>query len=1137
MKNPLILALLLLLSSISSFAQAPVNDNCISNNLNVLTSCGGTTGTLSQATATTVGWTGGPGSMRDVWYRVTVPVSITSITVSVSLNSNSQITPINTFVELFNSTGCPATTSLGSYDISNARNYAGLTANRIYLLRVATSHTNLTANPASQYGFTICITSNNECARAIPLITGDAPVNGTVYAATASSPPVGCATGTPDDDVWYRFTPTLNYAAISLTNIGSDLVNSGARIQVFTGTCGGVLTSLACGTNYVSLTGLSTSSQYYIRVYSANAGQTGINYGFKIMVTPNATTQVTAGRMKEVYLQQVISPAQALADPWEITYGPDNKLWVTEAKGYRVYKINPVDGARDMILDISQGSTFLPAADQSFNCQFYNGEGAQGGFAGMALHPKFLDATTPKNYVYVAYVHSRTSSSVFTNRIVRFTYNTTSGRLESPVSLCDTLPGSNDHNSQRMIIAPIGGVDYLFYAQGDMGAGQFANKLRTQKAQLIDSYEGKILRFNLETDGDAGTLDRWIPSATSGDAKNPFNDTLEIVQSAVWSTGIRNNQGFAYDSVLNKLYGSSHGPYSDDEINVIERGKNYGHPIVIGYAADGNVNNTTAGASPNMPQAHPSSCPIIVDEKAAAIALGSSYKDPLFSAYANSPIFPTIQGLWSTTSGANADWPSEGWSGLGLYTHTLIPGWNKSLVAASLKWGRLVRLRLNKTGDTTFPSNTAADTVSYFGSVNKYRDMAFAPNGRDIYVVMDRGTSNSGPAAANPIVPACAGCLQKYTFLGYGDVAGQSSIDTSIDVTHAAVNSCNTGTTVTIDASNNNLWVPITGPDGNIMAEIFANGKDLGTVTSSFYKNSTGSLRLRNGSSYADRNVTITPQYQPTSGFPVKVRIYISKKEYEDLDNNALSGITGLSDLRLHKNSDPCQSAIAAATSIINPDFKLEHGDSAYVLQADNITGFSTFYIGSTNVLLPLTSLNFKGKYKNEISYLSWETSNESNTDHFEVERNTGDGTYTSIGTVVAKGNNAGKTQYTLNDDEASKLGTSRLYYRLKVTDRDGSYTYSNVVVVDIPGSFITRISVFPNPADKQATLLISSPEEQKITWQLVDVTGRSVMTKNTVIKKGENKITIDLNTLRTGVYFLQVNGRFVNAQEKIQKL
>ncbi|RYY00196.1 MAG: hypothetical protein EOO53_22365, partial [Gammaproteobacteria bacterium] len=477
-------------------------------------------------------------------------------------------------------------------------------------------------------------------------------------------------------------------------------------IQVFSGTCGS-LTPVGCGQDAVNLTGLSIGSSYFVRVYSAGANGSDAIAGpanptataFNIAVTPAGSTVVSSSRMNEVYLQTNLASENMTSDPWEITYGPDNFLWVTEAKGYRVFRMNPNTGARTTVLDISSSSTFLSPADTSFNMRYEIGiNNPQGGLAGLAIHPKFMDATAPQNYVYVAYVYqynyalAGNNGTFYTNRIVRFTYNTVSGKLESPVSLCDTLPGSNDHNSQRMIIAPVAGTNYLFYAQGDMGAGQFSNQYRSQKAQDSASYEGKILRFNLLPDGDAGSLDRWIPN------DNPYNASLGK-QSAVWAIGIRNNQ--------------------------------------------------TINASGFAP-----------------------YKDPLFSAYAQSQA--TVNYIWKNNPG-NGSWPSEGWSGLDLYTHPLIPGWKNSLIACSLKWGRLVKMKLNNAG-TSVVRTYGYDTVSYFGGQNRFRDLAISPDGKDLFVVMDRSTTSSGPSNANPVVPACPGCVQKYTFLGYADAAGKSSI-------------------------------------------------------------------------------------------------------------------------------------------------------------------------------------------------------------------------------------------------------------------------------------------------------------------------------------------------------------------------
>ncbi len=1146
MKKPILCLLGVIFISNHLFSQAANNTCATATNLNTLTgNCGSVTGDLYNAntTAAPTGSCSG-GARADVWYRFTMPAGSTTATISVTLTSNpSTLTTTNTTIELFNTNNCTLNGTMigGCNNISAARIYTGLTAGATYHFRVYTT-ANITSGGAAAYGFNVCVTSNDNCATATTLTAGatrDGSVQGASNSGTAAAP----CTGTADDDVWYSFTALYTYATITLHNIGADLNTSGARMQLFSGACGG-LTSLFCSgtTNVINATGLGVGSIYYVRVYSAGTNpQAGTNWGYRISLIPSAKVSVGSGRMNEVFHQQILSAPQVLADPWEVTYGPDGKLWITEAKGYRLYRMDPTTGVRDTVLNISQGSTFLPVPDQTFNMQFNIGaNNPQGGFAGMALHPNFLNGLpSEKNYVYVSYVHTfigggSPTGTFYTNRLVRFTYNTGTGKLGSPVSLCDTLPGSNDHNSQRIIIAPVGGTYYLFYGQGDMGAGQFSNRDRPNKAQNPLSYEGKILRFNLESDGDAG-LAAWIPNS------NPYGAT-----SAVYSIGIRNNQGFAFDTSLNILYGSSHGPYSDDEINAIEPFKNYGHPRVIGFAADGNYNGTTtpstitslsAGAAWTDNSGN-SACPPVGNEATNKIAIDASgtglYKDPFFSAYPSTNA--NIRTIWQTNPN-NGGWPSEGWSGLDLYSHKLIPGWKRSLVAGSLKWGRLVRLKVGPAGTTTMPTNTISDTVSYFGSINRFRDLAFSPNGKDIYVIMDRSTSTSGPSSANPVVPACQGCLQKYTFLGYADNGNKSSIPPSIDVTNGSVNTPNQGTTITIDATNSTLWVPITGPDGNIMAEINAMGHNLGAVTSSFYQHS-GPIRVKNSFHYLDRNITITPAVTGPFVPAVKIRLYISKAEFDALDADPGSGITGgIGQLKILKNEDPISATVLSSTTDIPVTISgvdLQHGANGYVLQGA-VNNFSSFYFGAVNITLPLELVYFKGSLQNDATLLQWETANESNTSYFGVERSIDGRNFDGIGTVAAIGAGGGPNKYSYTDYDVNNLPSSVIYYRLRMVDVDGQYKYSNVVTIYLAD--ITTMTISPNPTTGETRMMINAAADGDVHWKLTDYSGKVVMQNVVHLRKGNNNITINVSKLSGGLYFMNVSGTGINQHIKLQKL
>lgn len=990
--------------------------------------------------------------------------------------------------------------------------------------------------------------ANNTCATATTLSVGSncSITAGTLYQSTATNP-TGSSCGNRKD-VWYKFTvPSYTVTITVNLNGSSNLTTSNTYIELFNtnnctinGTTTGGCNNISTARTY---NGLTPGGTYYFRI-NTSVGTPNSAANFNLCLTAPV-----GSRMNEVFKQTILSAANVLNYPWEVTYGPDNNLWITESRGYKVYIMNPNTGAKTTVLDISQGASgYLTSAEHTaLNVQFPSSQNPwpQGGFAGLALHPKFLDATSPQNYVYISYVHTYNGGSspngiFFKNSLVRFTYNTSTNKLESPVVLCDTLPGSSDHNSQRILIAPvtIGGPSYLFYGQGDMGAGQFDNRLRQNNAQNPLSYEGKILRFNLVTDGDPG-LAAWIPN------DNPYSSS-----SAVYAIGFRNNQGFAYDSSLNILYGAMHGPYSDDEINIIQPYRNYGHPLVIGYA-DGNYNGSTypitntsySAGAPFTDNGGVSACPPVGNETTNMNAINAAnngiYKGPLFSAYATPAA--TIATTWQTDPG-NGGWYSEGWSGLDLYTNKVIPGWKKSLVAAGLKWGRLIRLPLGAAGTTTLPSNldsaNTADTITYFQSTNRYRDLAFAPNGKDIFLVMDNSSATSGPGVGNPTVPACPGCVIKYTFLGYADEGGLSSIPKTIPVTDDAVNTCNNGTQVTIDASNNFLWVPITGPDGNIMAEINAMGQNLGLVTSSFYKKS-GAVRVSGGVYYLDRNITITPAVSsfPT---PVKVRLYISKAEFDALVAASSGAITNINQLMVLKNNDPCSASILSAPALLTPTntlpANLQHGANGYVLQVV-VSSFSSFYFAPSNIALPLNLISFQGSLKSDLTtLLNWKTANEMNTSRFVIERSGTGQDFHAIATEIAKGSQSTTTNYSFNDIYVASESSRNVFYRLKVFDIDGTYRYSNIITVTLPAPKV-YVTISPNPAFNDLKVKISSPEESTVNWQIIDNSGRIMLSNVDKLNKGNSELIINIYQLAAGSYYLKILGVNIDSKTQFQKL
>lgn len=427
-----------------------------------------------------------------------------------------------------------------------------------------------------------------------------------------------------------------------------------------------------------------------------------------------------------------------LSQPWEIKMGPDNWLWVTEARSYQLNRVDPTTGNTELLLDLSGKKNFPDAwAATTF---------PQGGLQGFAFHPDF--ATNP--YIYISYVHrfdsckAGTGGCFFKTRLVRYNYDMATKAFSNETIITDTIPGSSDHNGGRIVIGPGSGTNHLYYSVGDMGAGHLGNGSRTHQGQLPNVWEGKILRFNLMPDGDIGP-DGWIPN------DNPFS--LAGNQNAVWSLGHRNPQGLVFGT-NGILYESEHGPYSDDEINIIRRANNYGYPYIVGFA-DGNYDGSKSGAG--------SGAPAISSETVnrTLIQAAYTYSEPIFSLFAATK--SEVSTMWTndvnnTPPFANyyLQYPTSAPSGIEYYGSTAIPGWQGSLLVTNLKLGNVYRLKLSADG-----SSVVSDTMALFSGLGRFRDLAISADGMKIYVAADSvGAIKGAPGAS--VTPPNRGCILEF---------------------------------------------------------------------------------------------------------------------------------------------------------------------------------------------------------------------------------------------------------------------------------------------------------------------------------------------------------------------------------------
>jgi hypothetical protein len=212
-------------------------------------------------------------------------------------------------------------------------------------------------------------------------------------------------------------------------------------------------------------------------------------------------------------------------------------------------------------------------------------------------------------------------------------------------------------------------------------------------------------------------------------------------------------------------------------------------------------------------------------------------------------------------------------------------------------------------------------------------------------------------------------------------------------------------------------------------------------------------------------------------------------------------------------------------------------GGMASIIEICNIVYWSAndgaqpgpVYLGAP---LPIDLLSFEAKCNGYVN-ITWSTATETNNDHFTLEKSTDVTNWDLVANISGARNSNSVINYQYTD-ENSLGGIS--YYRLSQTDFDGKNEIFDPVAVVCTATLSDDIIMYPIPFNEELNIQYFNLNEKKTLVKVYNMTGKIILTKYFEVTQGSNLVTIDLQNLASGLYYVEFSSGNSRYHQKVLK-